>query len=61
MAFDTFEMFCEHMVEFHNQDASIKKEPSEPLTIKEEPILGCNDCGICDSCTTIHGLVMSIN
>ena len=44
-----------------SQDASIKEETSESLTIKEEPILDCNDCGICDSCTTIHGVVMSIN
>ena len=38
---------------------TIKKEPEDSLTIKEEPI-DCNDCGICDTCNTIHDVVMSI-
>ena len=39
-------------------ESAVKKEPAESLTIKEEPI-DCNDCGICDSCITIHGVAMS--
>ena len=38
---------------------TIKEEPEDSLTIKEEPI-DCNDCGICDTCNTIHDVVMSI-
>ena len=41
-------------------ESAVKKEPAESLTIKEEPI-DCNDCGICDSCITIHGVAMSID
>ena len=125
MSFDTFELFCEHMIDLHNElkeneagenshhnkhncifcdlnfhffeelqfhyskehiycqecndlltdeDAlhkhnlrehgglpkDIKEEPADGLTIKEEPI-DCNDCGICDSCITIHGVAMSVD
>ena len=42
-----------------SKDSSVKEEPADGLTIKEEP-LDCNDCGTCDACETIHGVVMSI-
>ena len=40
--------------------STIKKEPADGSTIKEEPI-DCNNCGTCDACETIHGVVMSVN
>ena len=39
---------------------TIKEEPANGSTIKEEPI-DCNDCGTCDACETIHGVVMSVD
>ena len=43
-----------------NVTNTVKEEPEDLLTIKEEPI-DCNDCGICDTCNTIHNVVMNIN